>query len=72
MQCGELRDGFRVADPCAFLIAQVFDLPFDQIQRIDASHRLVRGGVLLALRVGQRFERFEEASPRVCIILLAR
>jgi hypothetical protein len=49
----KLRDGLGAADTCAFLVAQVFDLPFDQVQLIDAPHRFMRSRVLLALRVGQ-------------------
>jgi hypothetical protein len=54
---------------CGFacdLVDQILDLPFDEIQRIDAPHRSVRRARLFTLRIGQRFERLEEASPRVC------
>ena len=61
----KLRDGFFAADSRAFLIAEIFDLPLDQVKRIDAPHRFVRRRGLFALRIGQGFERLEEASPRM-------
>ena len=72
MQRCELRDRFRLTDPSALLVAQIFDLSFDQIQRIDAPYRLVPRGSAGTLRIGQGLEGLEEASSRVRIILLAR
>jgi hypothetical protein len=43
VQGRKLRHGFCAADPCTFLVAQVFDLPLDQVERIDAPLRLAVG-----------------------------
>ena len=69
MQGCKLRYGFVTADSCAIFVAEIFDLPFDQIQRVDAADRFMRRARLFTLRIGQSFERLEEASPRVRIIL---
>src|ERR1019366_3296225 len=62
----QLRHGFVTADSRALFVAEIFDLPFDQVQRVDAADCLMRRARLFTLRVGQAFERLEEASPRVC------
>jgi hypothetical protein len=60
--------GFVTADSRALCVAEIFDLPFDQVQRVDAADCLMRRARLFTLRVGQAFERLEEASPRVALI----
>jgi len=54
--CG---NGFCAADSRALLVAEIFDLPLDQVKRIDAPHRFMCRARLFALRVGQGFKRLE-------------
>ena len=72
MQGLQLRHGFFPTDPRALLVAEIFDLPFDQVQRVDAADCFMRRARLFTLRIGQSFKCLEKASPRVRLILLAR
>jgi len=62
----KLRHGFCAADSRALLVAEIFDLPLDQVKR-KSMRRTASCAVLglFALRVGQALKRLEKPSPRM-------